>query len=223
MYEWLQYIWQFLADTWSEYKLWIVGGVCFVVGSLLTRAVLPSLGRWGYEKLVVERKSKAKDRKRKSQMRTLLRESFERNRKLLESIEDHMTGKMEGGPQLPSFNVDLPILESTAGLIQLEVVDDLNTYKSIDTARYELTHFARRIDWLADMWIKKPRLLPGPGTGQSQVYEENVFNSLALSTLRLVHNCQVDCRNAIEALDRLEATAIPLKRWWLLRKPHAVS
>src|SRR5271166_2829832 len=120
-----------------------------------------------------------------------------------------MTGKIEGGKQqLPTFNVDLPILESTAGLIQLEVLDDIHVYKLVDTARYELTHVARKIDWLADMGIKRPRELPGPTTSHSMDAAENVFNQLARSTLTLVQNCQGDCRKAIEGLDRLETTPI---------------
>src|SRR5208337_2896437 len=64
--------WQFVENVWVEHRLLVVTIVSLVAGAVISRVILPLAGRWGYEKLVIERKSKEKDRKRKSQIRTLL-------------------------------------------------------------------------------------------------------------------------------------------------------
>jgi hypothetical protein len=161
--------------------------------------------RWGYDRLIVSPRGQQKERERKRMIRTLLKENFERNLSLLQEIERDMTGRtIDGVRKVPTYNVDLPILESTAGLIQFEVLEDLKVYTVIDKARYELTHVARKINWLADMNFKRPKDLPGPDTLHSSNTADNTFYDLARSTLNLVQTCQAACTNAIKALDRYE-------------------
>jgi hypothetical protein len=161
--------------------------------------------RWGYDRFIVSPKDKKKERERKQQLRALLKDNFERNLSLLQEIERDMKGDtIDGTKQVHTYNADLPILESTSGLMQFDVLEDVNVYKPVDNARCELTHLARKINWLADMNLKRPRDLPGPTTPLSINAAENVFYDLARSTLSLVQTCQAACRNAIKALDRYE-------------------
>ena len=215
MYEWIKTAWQVPVDLWTRHQ-WLAIGGAVLVGAILARVIPAFLGRWSYEKLVTEKKSKDKERRKHAQIRGLLRESLAWNLVLLEKMEGQMTGREEGGRQAPTFNVDLAILESAAGLPLLETLDDTNTYSIVDRARYELTHVSRRINWLADMAMKRPGGLPEPSR-QAIHASDRVFFELVHSTVALVHNCQGDCRNAIEALNRLdcspdEATQVSVPR-----------
>jgi hypothetical protein len=212
MAELLQAVWRFAMNP------WVVSVVSFIAGVFITRAVLPLAGRWGYEKFVTERKSKEKDRKRKSQIRLLLENNLTRNLALLADIERDMQGKtIDGIRRVPTYNVDLPLLESTAGLTLLEVVDDIKTYNLIDNSRFELMNLSHKITWLADMYFKRPRDLPGPTTPLSSVAADNVYYDLARSTLRHVQDCQAACLKAIEALNHHKTISIKPKRRWLSR------
>jgi len=200
---WVQNGWKMVGGLWTDHKWWIIGGATIVGGALIVRALPALVGRWGYEKLVTERKTKVKERKRKVQIRHLLRESFRWNLELLKSMEAMMTGKTLTERQIPTFNVDIPILESTAGLIQLEVLDDVNAYKIVDHARYELTHVSRKVNWLINMFIKQPRNLDDLVTTSLDA-KDQLFFGLVRSTILLIQSCQEDCRKAIDELDRLE-------------------
>jgi hypothetical protein len=160
--------------------------------------------RWIYDKYIVSPKGVKKDIKRCSQIRTLVKESFKWNLELLE----RMQGMMENEKVIPTFNVDIPILESTAGLIQFEVLDDVEAYKMIDRGRYELSHVVRKVNWMADMYMQRPRQFPLPDTTSLRATDE-VYYELVRSTLTLIKSCQGDCRKAIAELERLEIPESP--------------
>ncbi len=202
-------------SSWAGAGLWILIGV--IGAAILTKVLLPSVGRWGYEKLITERKVREKDRKRKQQIRLLLRESFAWNLELLEKMDHMMSNKNEKERQVPTFNIDIPILESTAGLIQLEVLDDVEAYKVIDRARFELSHVERKVNWVSNMYMNRPRSLPSPESKSLDARDE-VFFQLVRSTLLLIRSCEGDCRRAIAELDRLETSASPSKPKWYSTK-----
>jgi hypothetical protein len=85
--------------------------------------------------------SKQADHARRTQLKAVLRSAVDHNADLLVMIETVM-GK--GG--FPTFNVDLPLLESTASL-KYELLD-ADLCREIDRLRYELTHLARKVDLL---------------------------------------------------------------------------
>jgi hypothetical protein len=223
MAELLQAFWRIATNPWVLSVVSIITiGVVFI-----TRAVGPLAGRWGYEKFVTERKSKQKDRKRRSQIRILLINSLERNLALLADMERDMQGKtIDKIKRVPTYNVDLPLLESTAGLTLLDVIDDMKTYNLIDKARFELVNLSHKITWLADMYFRRPKELPGPTAPPSSTAADNVYYDVARSTLRHVQDCQAECRKAIDALKyHEEMSSKPKKRWLngpgLLRKKQA--
>ena len=83
------------------------------------------------------------DKTRKEQLKSAIKESVKKNVGLLKQIEEWITNP--GGT--PFFNVDLPLLESTANL-KYEILHDINLCREIDHFRYELTHLSRKIDLL---------------------------------------------------------------------------
>jgi hypothetical protein len=85
--------------------------------------------------------SKSVDRARRTQLRSVLKRAVDQNDYLADEIEEWL-GK--GG--VPYFNVDLPLLESTASL-KYELLD-AGLCQEIDHLRYELGHLARKVDLL---------------------------------------------------------------------------
>lgn len=159
--------------------------------------------RWGYDKFIVSPKGKKKERERHQQIRALLQQNLERNLAILKEMEQDLRGQNVGAVRkVPTFNVDLAILESTAGLVQLEVLGEVKIYSLVDTARYQLAHVYRMVTALVDMYFRRPRELPGVGTPKSDVAADNVFYDLARTTLALVQNCQSACQKAIAGLDK---------------------
>jgi hypothetical protein len=169
--------------------------------------------RWGCDRFVVSPKGKEKERERQQNLRTLLKENFEKNVAILEEIERDLTGRgRSGARKVPTYNVDLPILESTAGLVQFELFKSVSIYNIVNKTRYDLNTVSRSLNWLAEMYFRRPRELPAPTTPHSSVTEDNVFYDLARSPLTSVQNCQAACRDAIKALERYEKDNPPKRR-----------
>ena len=85
--------------------------------------------------------SKSVDRARRAQLLSVFKRAIDQNAYLVGQIEEWL-GK--GG--FPYFNVDLPLLESTASL-KYELLD-AGLCQEIDHLRYELGHLARKVDLL---------------------------------------------------------------------------
>ena len=182
--------------------------IALIAGAFAIRIVLPTIQKLIYDRYITDRTAKKKENKKKSQIQSLLLSNLKNNILLLISIEDHLTGKKTGGRQLPTFNIDIKILESMAGLNMIDFLGEIETYEKIDKARYELSHVGRKVDWLAEMWLKNPMIIPSESDSPSHSYKENVFYGLVISTLKLVRTCIEDCLKAIEALESNQSITI---------------
>jgi hypothetical protein len=201
-------MWQFIGVSLVS-ESWIIGGVIIAAGALFLRVFLPSLQRFGYEKLVIDRKSKHKDQKRQSQIRMLLKRNLTQNLSVLQDIERDMQGRsLDATRKVPAINVDISLLKSIAGLPLLEVLDDIDTYIAVDDARVQLVTGCNYVTRLVNMYFKRPRDLPGPTTPPSLDAADNLFYGLARATLTEVQQCQSKCQKALKALERHESIAI---------------
>jgi len=86
------------------------------------------------------------DKTRRQQLRAAIKNAVESNAKLVEQMADWIA---EPGCT-PFFNVDLPLLESTAAL-KYEVLGDIGLCREIDHLRFELVHLSRKVDLLLDL------------------------------------------------------------------------
>jgi hypothetical protein len=84
------------------------------------------------------------EKSRRGQMKVVLRRAIDHNSYLLGIIDD-LTQK----GRAPTFNVDLPLLESTAAL-KYELLD-VALCQKIDHLRFELSHLARKVDALLEL------------------------------------------------------------------------
>ncbi len=88
--------------------------------------------------------SKHADRDRRSQLLSALRQTVDHNSYLIDQIEGWLN--KDG---FPFFNVDLPLLESTASL-KYELLD-ISLCRQIDQLRYELAHLGRKVNLLLEL------------------------------------------------------------------------
>lgn len=82
---------------------------------------------------------------KKRKLREALKETLDRNIYLVDQIRTHI-----GNNTLPTFNVDLTVLDSTASL-KYDILGDFDTCRIVDLARFELAHVARKLDILLSM------------------------------------------------------------------------
>lgn len=86
------------------------------------------------------------DAKRRGQLWSAIKDSVDKNAYLVGQIEEWV-GQPDG---ILFFNVDLPLLESTASL-KYEVLDDIELCREIDHLHYELVHLSRKVDILLEL------------------------------------------------------------------------
>jgi len=86
------------------------------------------------------------DKTRRDQLRAAIKNAVESNAYVVGQITDWI--EKPGGT--PFFNVDLPLLESTAAL-KYEVLGDIELCREIDHLRFELVHLSRKVDLLLDL------------------------------------------------------------------------
>jgi hypothetical protein len=96
-----------------------------------------------WQKWSVEPRENAARRQRQRTLIRVLTDNLHRNKGLVERVIEELEKSV-----IPTFNVDLTLLDSTAQL-KFEVLENLELCQALDELRYELDHTHRQID----IWI----------------------------------------------------------------------
>jgi hypothetical protein len=94
-----------------------------------------------------------------------------------------------------SLQVDLALLQSTAGLTQYDVLGDVAAYEAVDKARFQLSHVARIMDMLCELSVKSPK--------------GNMHTAIAHNALIQIQKGKQDCQKAIAELEKLDPPRQP--------------
>jgi len=114
---------------------------------------------------VNERHSSKQEKERKRQLLGAISQAVNHNDYLVGEIWTHF---FVNSPQtIPTFNVDLTVLDATAG-VKYEVLD-IGLCRGIDQLRYELSHLARKVDTMFFLQSKDVAY-SGPAGHYSTVY-----------------------------------------------------
>lgn len=102
-------------------------------------------GNWLWQSVFVKPQEVADKRTRVVKMLQAQHSAIDRNLWLLGRLEEEIAAH-----RVPTFNVDLSVLEATAAK-KYDILDDWDLCQHIDLVRYELAHLSRKVDVLLSL------------------------------------------------------------------------
>jgi hypothetical protein len=127
------------------------------------------------KKRIEEQLSKQKDiattNTKRLQLLSLFQEAMKKNLQLVNQAEEELK------EQVIFYNVDTTLLESTASL-KYELIENIELNRLVDSVRYELEHFHRKIDLQLEIWISAQE------NSEQVIEEERILDT---PNRRLIH------------------------------------